>query len=275
MGDVFSCCSDHRGYDYLEPGNASNLILRGVQDFEIDGAQQMSSLSFKDKIKFKTVEQFEDHYEIQSDLGEGSFGCVKVGKHRNTDMLCAVKIIDKEQVKLHEMYQQLNKNELEILEVTQHPNITRIFELMEDDKNFYIVMELVSGGNLFTKIRTLRRFTEQQAAQIIKQVLLALNFMHSKNIMHRDIKPENILCESSEATNDQIDVKLTDFGFATKYTPGVDETLVVGSPLYMAPELCQNAAYDSKVDIWAVGVITYILLSGKTPFQARGKNPTP
>ena len=196
-----SCCSDP-SEDYLRPGNTEGStppVLRGVAEFKIDDdagdTQQVQGLSFKDKIKFKTVEQFEDHYEIQSDLAEGSYGCVKVGRHRNTDMLCAVEVIDKEQVKLHELYKQLNKNELEILEVNQHPNITRIFELMEDAKNFYIVMELVTGGNLFTKIQTMQRFTEQQAAQIIKQVLLALNFMHSKNIMHRDIKPENILCE--------------------------------------------------------------------------------
>ena len=107
-----------------------------------------------------------------------------------------------------------------MLEETTHPNITRIFELMEDEKNYYIVMEVVTGGNLLDKIGKMKHFTEQTAAKIIFQLLLALNLMHSKNIMHRDLKPENILVEENADMNDsEIRIKLTDFGFATKYDP--------------------------------------------------------
>ena len=87
---------------------------------------------------------------------------------------------------------------MSVLEETVHPHITRVFELMEDDRCYYIVMELVSGGNLFDMIRSKRRFSEDQAANIIKQLLLALNYMHGMNIMHRDLKPENLLCETSD-----------------------------------------------------------------------------
>ena len=93
------------------------------------------------------------------------------------------------------MYQQLNKNEFEVLEATFHPHITRIFELMEDDRYYYIVMELISGGNLLEMIGKKRSFSESDAANIIKQILLALNYMHGLKIMHRDLKPENLLCE--------------------------------------------------------------------------------
>ena len=110
---------------------------------------------------------------------------------------------------------------------------------MEDRKNFYIVMEVVTGGNLLEKVTKMKKFTEIQAASVIKQLLLALNFMHNKNIMHRDLKPENILVEQFEETGqDDIYIKLTDFGFATKYDPNKKQTLSLGSPLYMAPELC-------------------------------------
>lgn len=131
-------------------------------------------------------------------------------------------------------------------------------------------MEVVTGGNLLEKITKMRQFTEQTAAKIIKQLLLALNLMHSKNIMHRDLKPENILVEeNADSTDESIRIKLTDFGFATKYDPNKKINLSLGSPLYMAPELCQEKAYGPNVDAWAVGVITYILMTGKPPFYDR------
>ena len=108
---------------------------------------------------------------------------------------------------------------------------------------------------------------------MIKQLLLALNFMHQKQIMHRDLKPENILVEENadDVDNEDIWIKLTDFGFATKYDPNKKQTLSLGSPLYMAPELCKEEAYDNKVDVWSTGVITYILLVGEPPFYDRKK----
>ena len=103
-------------------------------------------------------------------------------------------------------------------------------------------------------------------------MLLALKFMHGNNIMHRDLKPENILCElASDMAPDELVIKLTDFGFAVKYNPNRKESLSLGSPLYMAPELCKETQYDFKVDLWAVGVIAYILLSGSPPFYDKSK----
>ena len=163
----------------------------------------------------------------------------------------------------------MNKNELSILEETVHPHITRVFELMEDARCYYIVMELITGGNLFDMIRKKHRFTERDAVSIIKQLLLALNYMHGLNIMHRDLKPENLLCENTD--DGQIDIKLTDFGFATKFNQGQKETLSLGSPLYMAPELCNEEEYDNKVDIWAAGILTFVLLAGIAPFSGRTK----
>ena len=141
---------------------------------------------------------------------------------------------------------------------------------MEDSRCYYIIMELISGGNLFDKVRSLRAFSEDNAAAIVLQLFKAINYMHGQQIMHRDLKPENIMCEESESG--ELVVKLTDFGFATYYDPDQPQTLSLGSPLYMAPELCNESEYNHKVDVWALGVITYVLLTGTAPFMGRTKD---
>jgi len=117
----------------------------------------------------------------------------------------------------------------------------RIFELLEDDNNFYIVSELLKGGELYERIIKLKTFSERDAATIVNQVLLAINYMHQKNIIHRDIKPENILLESP--ATDNLNIKITDFGFACFQADGGAEE-VLGSPLYMAPEIVKEEKYD-------------------------------
>lgn len=234
-------------------------------------------LTFKSAMKFKQIQSFAKQYRVSKELGKGNFGVVKIGQHRRSGMPCAVKIIKKQSLQVAQVYQELNKNEFEILEETQHPHITRIFDLLEDKTNYYIVAELMAGGNLLERLsnRVPQKFTEREAAGIIKQVLLALNCMHLKNIMHRDLKPENILCEeSADINSNEIMTKLTDFGFATRYDPdGERLTLCLGTPMYMAPELCKEEAYDFKVDVWSIGVITYVLLTGTPPFYDKsGKN---
>ena len=144
-------------------------------------------------------------------------------------------------------------------------------EILEDDGRYYIISELMLGGELYDRILQMKRFTEQDVAQILYQLLRGLNYMHKKNIAHRDIKPENILMYSKDKSN--LDLKITDFGFAKCYDPnegGLTETL--GSPLYMAPEIIKKLQYDCSVDIWALGVLTYIMLSGKPPFKGKSKD---
>ena len=138
-----------------------------------------------------------DHYVKIKEIGSGAFGSVMLGKHKKSGVPCAIKVIRKSSLKLS-VYQQLNTQELNVLEETVHPHITRVFELMEDNRCYYIIMELISGGNLFDMIRKERSFSETKASTIIKQLCLALNYMHGLNIMHRDLKPENLLCELNE-----------------------------------------------------------------------------
>ena len=136
-------------------------------------------------------------------------------------------------------------------------------------------MEVITGGNLLQKIGNLGAFTESQACNVVKQLLLALNYMHSMQIMHRDLKPENILCEENadDENDNNIQIKLTDFGFATKYDPDQKQTLSLGSPFYMAPELCKEVEYDHTVDVWSVGIIAFVLLTGTPPFYDKSDNP--
>ena len=126
-----------------------------------------------------------------------------------------MKVIDKVKLRSNEVYFELMQNELQVLQKTSHPHIMRIFELLEDDSNYYIVTEFIKGGELFDRIVNLKQFNEQKAAYVVNQILLSLNYIHSNNIMHRDLKPENILLESEDKEN--LNIKLSDFGFATQY----------------------------------------------------------
>ena len=270
------CCGQNDNPAQQRRRQMRGMDATGIEHDMVDNVRRQTKqqrkqnletfMSMKTAKKFKKVERFSDHYSLLKEIGAGAFGSVKLGRHKATQQPCAVKIIRKSSLS-HEIYQQLNKNEFEVLEETPHPNITRIYELMEDKRNYFIVMEVVTGGNLLQKFEGIGSFTESQAASVIQQLLNALKFMHNKNIMHRDLKPENILCEeNANSTDERIEIKLTDFGFAKKYDPDEPENLSLGTPFYMAPELCQEKPYNSKVDVWAVGVILYLLIAGTPCF---------
>lgn len=161
-------------------------------------------------------------------------------------------------------------NELKVLGETSHPNIMRIFGLLEDKMYYYIVSEVLEGGELYDRIVELRNFNERDAAQVTNQLLLAINYMHAQNIIHRDLKPENILLVSTD--QDNLEIKLTDFGFACFFDKDQGLQDVLGSPLYMAPEICTEDAYDDKVDVWSIGVIAFVLLTGRPPFKGGSKD---
>ena len=151
------------------------------------------------------------------------------------------------------------ENELTVLSKVSHPNIMRVFELMEDDTNYYIVTEFIQGGNLKDKKMPL---SEKSTRALIKQVLMALTYMHETvKISHRDIKLENVLCDGEV-------VKLTDFSFAAHFKPNEQFELPLGTPHYMSPEIVCQEEYDHRCDTWAVGILTYILLFGVPPFNS-------
>ena len=164
--------------------------------------------------------------------------------------------------------------EIQILIEIDHPNIIKIYEYFQDEIYFYVITEFVSGGELYDTITKWKNFSEEKAAYIIRQLLSAVNYLHSHNIVHRDLKPENIMVEKNNKTkkkedkNEQeiINIKLIDFGTCNYFDGKTKLTLRVGTHYYIAPEVLRRS-YNEKCDIWSCGVILYILLCGYPPFS--------
>jgi calcium-dependent protein kinase len=211
----------------------------------------------------KTEGKLRDFYRIGKVLGEGAFGEVRLCVHRDSGAQRAVKVLRKSHMDDDE--KRMLFNEINILKDIDHPNIVKMYEFFEDEKRYYIVTEICKGGELFDEILNSGKFNEKNAAVLIKQVLSCINYCHNAHIVHRDLKPENILLEANKEF-DQI--KIIDFGTSLVYDPNkkLDEKL--GTPYYIAPEVL-GKNYGAKCDIWSIGVITYILLSGIPPFNGK------
>ena len=206
------------------------------------------------------------NYEFISILGNGAFGKVRLYRDKNYKaLLFAIKTLKKEGIPPYQF--SLLKSEVTILSNLDHPNIVKYFGTFEDEGYIHIVMEYLKGHDLY-KIISLKKYTgfdEKDMCKIIQQLLKALSFIHSKNIVHRDIKPENILFSNKR---DYTSLRLIDFGLATSNNK---DKKSVGTPYYMSPEMI-NGESCAKSDIWSVGVIVYLMLTGKFPFEANGEN---
>jgi len=200
-------------------------------------------------------------YTIGKKLGEGSYGEVKLVTHKKTLMKRAMKIIKKNSIPEKEKKSMLK--EVSILKSLDHPNIIKIFDLYEDSKNYYLITEYCSGGELFDRIHKLKHFSEKTAASIMKQLLSAVTYLHERNIAHRDLKAENLMFENN---SEDSPVKLIDFGVSAKQLKGAKFKETMGTPYYIAPEVLLQS-YDEKCDVWSCGVILYILLCGYPPFN--------
>ncbi|XP_063271195.1 serine/threonine-protein kinase DCLK2 isoform X2 [Prinia subflava] len=211
--------------------------------------------------KFSGSSTILEKYKVGKVIGDGNFAVVKECVERSTGKEFALKIIDKAKCcgKEH-----LIENEVSILRRVKHPNIIMLVEEMDTPTELYLVMELVKGGDLFDAITSSTKYTERDGSAMVYNLASALKYLHGLNIVHRDIKPENLLvCEYSDGTKS---LKLGDFGLAT-VVEGPLYT-VCGTPTYVAPEIIAETGYGLKVDIWAAGVITYILLCGFPPFRS-------
>eukprot|EP00347_Sterkiella_histriomuscorum_P014917 403359020 len=204
-----------------------------------------------------------DHYRIGKMLGSGAFGEVRMCVHRETGAQRAVKVLRKSHMDDDE--KKMLFNEINILRELDHPNIVKMYEFFEDEKRYYIVTEICKGGELFDEIIARGKFTEKDAAILMKQVLSCVNYCHKNNIVHRDLKPENILLEQNK---DFDQIKIIDFGTSLVYDTGKSLDEKLGTPYYIAPEVL-NKKYNEKCDIWSCGVITYIILSGMPPFNGQ------
>lgn len=216
----------------------------------------------------------EDIYTIGEEIGRGAFSVVKQGINKKTGVKYAIKYIEKRHV-VEKHIEQL-KREIEIMKKVDNPNILRLVEIYETDEILTLVLELVTGGELFYKIVDRGCYSEYDAANIVRQIVAGVNYLHQLGIAHRDLKPENLLCSGEDEENQgqqPFRVVIADFGLSKVFGGGERLETSCGTPDYVAPEVltCDNG-YDNSVDMWSVGVITYIILCGFPPFFAKTQN---
>ncbi|KAM3591234.1 uncharacterized protein V6R79_025194 [Siganus canaliculatus] len=239
----------------ISPRRSSSTDVNGEAEqpeddaVEVNGNRSVSSSMINEK------------YQVGKVIGDGNFAVVKECVERSTGQEFALKIIDKARCcgKEH-----LIENEVAVLRRVRHPSIIQLIEVDETPTQLFLVMELVKGGDLFDAITSSTKYSERDASAMVFNLAGAIKYLHRMNIVHRDIKPENLLvCEYPDGTKS---LKLGDFGLAT-VVEGPLYT-VCGTPTYVAPEIIAETGYGLKVDIWAAGVINYILLCGFPPFRS-------
>lgn len=202
------------------------------------------------------------NYRLMKTIGKGNFAKVKLGQHRQTGREVAIKIIDKTQ--LNPTSLQKLFREVRIMKILNHPNIVKLFEVIETEKTLYLVMEYASGGEVFDYLVAHGRMKEKEARAKFRQIVSAVQYCHQKHIVHRDLKAENLLLDAD------MNIKIADFGFSNEFTVGGKLDTFCGSPPYAAPELFQGKKYDGpEVDVWSLGVILYTLVSGSLPFDGQ------
>ena len=217
-------------------------------------------------IQFHSGSYLQDYNSVKV-VGEGAFGKVYLAEHKGTLVQRAVKELDKSKAEKNQQSRFIE--EVEILARLDHPNILKLFELYEDEKQYFVVSELLTGGELFDYLIKIGHLSETSAARIMYQILSAVTYCHQNNIVHRDLKPENLLLETPPSDTDEIIIKVIDFGTSSLFTPSTSLHKRIGTPYYIAPEVL-GMNYTEKCDVWSCGVILYILLSGYPPFP--GKN---
>ncbi|KAJ6653993.1 hypothetical protein lerEdw1_007625 [Lerista edwardsae] len=199
-------------------------------------------------------------YEIEGTLGKGNFAVVKLGRHRITRSEVAIKIIDKSQldsVNLEKIYR-----EVQIMKMLDHPHIIKLYQVMETKSMLYLVTEYARNGEIFDYLANHGRLSEPEARRKFWQILSAVEYCHTRKIVHRDLKAENLLLDNN------MNIKIADFGFGNFYKSGEPLTTWCGSPPYAAPEVFEGQQYEGpQLDIWSMGVVLYVLVCGALPFD--------
>ncbi|ESO87773.1 hypothetical protein LOTGIDRAFT_166364 [Lottia gigantea] len=259
-----------KGYSYIAPSVlfSDNTISHDM--LTQTTVNQPDEQTFNNPSHFKNSPFFKQ-YELDlkgEALGDGSFSICRKCQNIKTKQKYAVKIVSR----------RIDcQQEIQLLRLCQgHPNIVTLVEIFYDEVHTYIVTELLRGGELLSRIKKKKNFSETEASDIMCQLVKAVEFMHSKGVVHRDLKPENLIFEDD---SDKAEIKIIDFGFA-RLNP---ENQMLNTPCftlpYAAPEVLRQATnkdhgYDESCDLWSLGVILYTMLSGKAPFRAQSKDDT-
>ena len=221
--------------------------------------------SWVSTLKYATQRRLENHYRVGNVIGEGGFALVRIGKCIQTKELRAIKTMKKDAA-----HAKLFGREVAIIKRVDHPNIVKTFDVFETIEEIHIVMEFIEGGMLYDSIEDGIRFQEADVAQIMRELLDGILYLHRLGIVHRDIKPENVLCTSKVAP---LHVKIADFGLSS--ITSVAElkanrmlmSTMIGTPEFIAPEIARREAYTEKVDIWALGMLCYNTIAGALPLD--------
>jgi serine/threonine protein kinase len=210
-------------------------------------------------------------YELGKTLGTGNFSKVKLGTDSESGETWAIKIIDKEQLAKEHMEEQL-KREIAVMKLLKHDNIVQLKEVMQTANHIYLVLELVTGGELFDKIVAAKKFDEATARKYFHQLIMGIHYCHQQGIAHRDLKPENLLLDGNDT------LKISDFGLSNLQRGGAtgQGTLlqtVCGTPNYVAPEVLKEKGYNGiMADVWSCGVVLFVMLAGYLPFDDQNMN---
>ncbi|GAB4839464.1 CBL-interacting serine/threonine-protein kinase 8 [Ancistrocladus abbreviatus] len=201
-------------------------------------------------------------YEVGRTIGEGTFAKVKFAQNTETGESVAVKVLDRSAIIKHKMVEQI-KREISIMKLVRHPYVVRLHEVLASRTKIYIILEFITGGELFDKIVHNGRLSEGDSQRYFQQLIDGVDYCHSKGVYHRDLKPENLLLDS------QGNLKISDFGLSALPPQGVSLLKTTcGTPNYVAPEVLSHKGYDGAVaDVWSCGVILYVLLAGYLPFD--------
>lgn len=218
------------------------------------------------------VEIYKD-YIWKDWMGKGNFATVYAWTKKSDGIKYAVKSIHKKKILESKRKKDINPllSEIEIMRVLEHQGVIRLYEIYEEETIVHLVLELLEGGELFERIKQKGTYSEKDAMMIMKNILEAISYVHSKGIIHRDLKPENLILKSKD--NDY-DVKIADFGLASFIKDGEKLNLPCGSPGYVGPEVLDTSfgGYDTKADIFSIGVILYVLLTGWPAFPGANVN---
>jgi len=206
------------------------------------------------------------NYIIGRTIGEGTFGKVKVGRHIPTKEKVALKILEREKLKEKEDLEHI-ENEINVLKLIKHPNITQLYEVIETEEKIFIIMEYAEKGDLFDYISKKSCLSEAESNIYFQQIISALEYLHKLKIVHRDVKPENMLLDYRNS------VKITDFGLSKKYKEKTLLSTPCGTPSYAPPEMLDGEKYHGMFsDIWSAGIVLFAMISGYLPFDDTDEN---
>ena len=206
---------------------------------------------------------FFDYYEMLDDLGEGIFGSVKLGVEKKTKERVAIKIIKKKKAKPSDM--ELVRTEIDIMKLCHHPNVVRLLDHFENAEYIFIVMEYIRGGRLTDYMKEKKfNFTEKRVAELIYEIALGVKYLHKYGIIHRDLKPDNIMLTEA---SDRGHIKIMDFGLSKILGKKEKTSDGFGTLTFVSPEVLIRKPYNKEIDIWSIGVILYLMLSGDLPFD--------